>query len=223
MFDNTDSSLISYWPILEQSTIELISGQELSSPSPTYGVDQFGSSKGSIMTTNSTTYWQAPSGIYFSGDFTAMGWIKIHSCVINARFFDFGNGEQADNVFMSIGYYPSRPNCYPYGQVLNQNVSSPYNNLSTQLTIDQWTHLAMTLSGTTLTTYLNAGNQQSVVALLIRSVVRSLNFFGKSNWASDPYSNAEYDEIKFYNRSLGQTEIANDMNNVKRLLYPVTF
>ena len=77
----------------------------------------------------------------------------------------------------------------------------------------------MTLCGSTLTVYLNGTNQQSMTPTSISPVNRTQNYFGNTNWVKiDPYSNAEYDEIKFYNRCLTQAEIINQMN-LKTLFY----
>lgn len=221
VFNNSDTSLTSYWPILEQSPTDFISGQDLSSTSPTYGVDQYGSSGGSIMTTNSTNYWQAPPAVYFSGDFTVLGWIKPYTCETNARFFDFGVGNLQDNIVFCYDCLSYHPNCHPFVQIFNQGSGSAFNVYPNGLTLNQWNHVAVSLCSSAISTYLNGNFQVSVTGLSIRAVNRTASYFGKSNW-NDPYSNAEYDEIKFYNRCMTPTEIAYDKASVKSLINSIT-
>ena len=52
---------------------------------------------------NSAIYFNSgklkvPSGVYFSGDFTFIAWIKIKYYVVYGRIFDFGNGFASDNI-----------------------------------------------------------------------------------------------------------------------------
>lgn len=43
-----------------------------------------------------------PAGIYFNGDFTITGWVKIYELSDCSRFFDFGSGPGIDCVFVSF-------------------------------------------------------------------------------------------------------------------------
>lgn len=48
-------------------------------------------------------------------------------------------------------------------------------------------------------------------------VFRNSCYIGKSMWSQDPLVNADFDELKFYNRSLTDSEIFQDFNNT----YPI--
>ena len=41
---------------------------------------------------------------------------------------------------------------------------------------------------------------------------RNLNYIGKSNWAGDGYSYSYLDDLRFYNKSLTQTDLTEIMN-----------
>lgn len=190
------------------------------SPNPTYGVDQYGVSGGTIKVTDNTMYWQAPSDIYFYGDYTVILWIKTIDCFSNSRVFDFGAGPLADNIILA--YLSNSGICTMYSQVYT--ASNLLLNLGTSvpITLGQWTHFAITVCGNTMTVYYD-NNQPSLSATFtVRPVLRNSAFFGKSNW-NDPSPNSEFDEIRFYNRCLTQDEIANDKANVKSLIYNIMF
>ncbi len=48
---------------------------------------------------------------------------------------------------------------------------------------------------------------------VLRNLTRAQCFFGKSNWGGDPAANADFDEIKFFNRVLSLAEIISDFNS----------
>lgn len=222
MFNNSDTSLTSYWPIFDGIPIDLKTGVNLTSQNPTYGVDQYGSSGGTIKTTNSTTYWTAPSGIYFWGDFTFMGWVKPMSCGSNTRYFEFAFATNTDSVLMSYSYN-NPAQCLGYVYVYKSTVTFGGNyNLAVPIPVNQWTHLTMSLCGLQTKFLINAGSQTNLTTAGILPAVRLYNYFGKSAWLEDDYANAEFDEIKIYNRCLSGAEIVYDKNNVKSLLYTVS-
>jgi hypothetical protein len=68
-----------YWPILSLSLGEMVSGQDMVAyGSPGFMNDRFGNANGAAVRTSSSSYWQAPTNVYFSGaDFTITGWIYL--------------------------------------------------------------------------------------------------------------------------------------------------
>jgi hypothetical protein len=46
-------------------------------------------------------YLQAPSGVYFSGDFTVTAWIYLKSYKSSSRLIDFGNGVANNNILVA--------------------------------------------------------------------------------------------------------------------------
>jgi hypothetical protein len=76
------SSLIWYWPIISSSLNDYVSAQNLVAyGSPSFMADRFGNSNGALKRTTTSSYWMAPAGVYFSGDFTITGWVYLASSV----------------------------------------------------------------------------------------------------------------------------------------------
>src|SRR6185369_6232403 len=83
-------------------------------------------------------------------------------------------------------------------------------NSSGQLPVNTWTHLAVTLSGTTGTLYLN-GNPVATnpnMTLQPSSLGNTnQNWIGRSQYP-DPFLNATVDDFNIYNRALSPAEVA---------------
>jgi uncharacterized membrane protein YeiH len=80
-----------------------------------------------------------------------------------------------------------------------------------QLTVNTWTHLAVTFDNATLRLYVNgalAGTRAAAGPLL--SSAGALRLGGNSIWGE--YFAGRIDEVRLYNRSLSGTEIQTDMN-----------
>jgi hypothetical protein len=48
------------------------------------------------------TYIQVPNGVWFTNDFTVEGWVYVRSYNKWSRFFDFGNGEYFQDVYVAL-------------------------------------------------------------------------------------------------------------------------
>ena len=152
-------------------------------------------------------YYRAPTGSYFGEKFTILAWVKMNKYVNYQRLLDFGNGQYSDNIIVSLSN--------PAKKILYQNMfQNTFFNLesSTILQLNIWYHVGFTTEPGTMNIYLNGtldctfdssikGNQSS------RSINRTGNHFGKSSWPNDEYAQAEFDDIKIFNRALIQTEI----------------
>lgn len=218
--NTTDLTLTSYWPIINQATTNFITGESLVSNSPLFGTDQYGLADGTLKIIDGNSIWQAPSGVYFPGDFTVIAWIKPYSCQSNARFIDFGSGAGIDNILISYSW--SAGVCNPRATAMNGSYSPSHVVLSQAMSANQWSHLAVSLCGSTLSVVLGGTYSGSANGISVRNVQRTSNYFGKSNWGgADPNANAEFDEIKIYSRCLNMTEIAYDRNNYKSLYFTI--
>jgi hypothetical protein len=72
------SGLAHYWPIVAGSMSDVVSGQNLTSVgSPGFMTDRFGKPNGALFNNSQTSYWQAPAGVYFFGDFSQTGWMYL--------------------------------------------------------------------------------------------------------------------------------------------------
>ena len=169
--------------------------------------DRFGNANSALNL--NTGYMNIPSGIFFNGSFTIIGW--INPTAINqsySRFIEFGNGNPNDNV--QIAFSNGTLN-FPNVNVFNATVSK--NNLvsNSYLNISTWYHIAFTqdsLGNSNL--YLNGiVSATSKVQFTPNSVVRNNNYIGRSSWPYS-YANAIVDDIKIYNGALSASSVYND-------------
>jgi hypothetical protein len=170
--------------------------------------------KVSILTNNGTNaldfdggddYASLPAGTYFSGDFTIECWVYPKSFPNWARIIDFGNGAGNNNVLLAYTFGNSgAPGFYVGGSQFQANKTLPLN---------QWSHIAATLSGTTATIYINGIAAGTATFPIPANVIRNYCYIGKSNWGGDPYANAIYDELRIWNVAKTPAEIQASMSN----------
>jgi len=151
-------------------------------------------------------YVSLPSGVYFNGNFTIECWVYPRSFGNWARILDFGNGAGNHNILLAYTYGTSgAPGFYVEGTQF----------IATQtLTLNQWSHIAATLNGTTATIYINgvaAGT--STFSTPPANITRNNCYVGKSNWGGDPNANAVFDELRIWNTEKTQAEIQSAMNS----------
>lgn len=152
-----------------------------------------------------------PPGVYFSGkQFTIMVWVKVRSFNLWSRILDFGNGRQ-NNVFFALTVDHTG---IPSFVVLPGEVHS-----SLKLELNKWVHITGVLNHPNAYIYINGVSYtlpRSAFGDPVPNVVRNTNFIGRSNWwPQNADANAEYDELKIFDRALSQQEINNEMNNNK--------
>ena len=173
-----------------------------------FTLDRYNKTKSAIQLNNG--YMNVSSGVYFyGGDFTVTAWVRIKTHVNWARLIDFGNGEANDNVFVYLSYVDTDK---PGFKVFQGNTSLDFgvdvaSNIS--LILGKWQHLAITLSGTMGSIYIDGQlTRESYEGQFLRpnNVVRKINYLGKSNF-KDLETNADFDSVRIYNRSLNENEI----------------
>jgi len=148
-------------------------------------------------------YVSLPAGVYFNGDFTIECWVYPKSFPNWARIIDFGNGAGSDNVLLSYTYGTSgAPGFYVEGNQFQASQTLPLN---------QWSHIAATLSGTTATIYINGVAAGTSAFSAPVNITRNNCYIGKSNWG-DPYADAVFDELRIWNTAKTATEIQSSMN-----------
>ena len=192
------------------------------------GADLFGGSSYSFVsdrfcTKNSAIYFnksylQAPNGIYFSGDFTVTAWIYLKTYQSFSKFFDFGNGQESNNVFLAM-IETSPKIC---GFTLIDSLQSLIET-SAIIKLNKWYFISYVLSNKIGYIYVN-GNQMTNGTLLVpKNIMRTSNYIGKSNWASNSNADAIYDEFKIYQGALSSKEIMNEfqisLDNGKLSIY----
>jgi uncharacterized protein len=136
-------------------------------------------------------------------DFTIAAWVNPAATTQWARIFDFGTGTTA-NMFLTInaGSGP-RFAITTSGFQAEQQVS-----LSGQLPVNEWTHVAVTLSGTVATIYLNgqAAGTNGGVTVNPSQIGPGNNWIGRSQY-NDPLLDATVDEFHVFSRALAAAEV----------------
>jgi hypothetical protein len=176
-----------------------------------FTMDRFGNANSALALNGG--YTQVPVGYFFNTpQFSVAAWVYPSSIGYWARVFDFGNGPGLlpfDYVQLSFSeLYTNKPSMVVDGANQKTKLIT-----STALVLNKWQFLAGTFNGTHLSLYLNAALVGvSFVTYQMPKVQRTSNFFGKSNLATDGFSNSYLDDIRFYNISLSQMQIAELMN-----------
>ncbi len=168
--------------------------------------NRFGEDNKALDFNGTNGYISAPSGVYFNeGNFTVNAWINKKSNKTWSRLFDFGNGPANSNVLLALTNGTSGK---PTGEIYN-GTSSPGQATSPSATIlnNQWAMLTFTLQGTAGRIYINGNLVAQDVLTHPDSIIRTLNYIGRSNWAVDGYADATFDDFRLYNRVLNTKEI----------------
>ncbi|NDH17032.1 MAG: LamG domain-containing protein, partial [Opitutae bacterium] len=139
------------------------------------------------------------------GAVTFAAWVKYGAFKHWSRVFDFGNGQDNNNILMANDGTSAASRF---------NIHLPSGNPSlhgTNLTLNNWLHRAGVIEANgNMRLYLNgslvsANTNTSVLPTL----TRTQQYVGRSNWASDGYLDGLIDDFRIYNRALSATEISN--------------
>lgn len=117
----------------------------------------------------------------------------------------------SDNIILSYSFNSS---CYPYVNIFYSDIHQGNHTSNIPMNNGFWYHLAMVQIGNTLSLYINGKLAvNTIIDNPPRNIVRTKCYIGNSNWGTinSPVF-ADFDEIKFFDRALTLSEIANDMN-----------
>ncbi|MEO7098754.1 MAG: LamG-like jellyroll fold domain-containing protein, partial [Luteolibacter sp.] len=158
----------------------------------------------------SSQYATLPTGIVNGlTDTTIMTWVKISSLSTWQRIFDFGTGT-TNYMFLTTQYGVGGSANKLRFAIRTASVGEQLISSSATTPIGTWAHVAVVISGSTGTLYLNGVQVgQNTAMMLNPSSLGSTtqNYLGKSQWA-DPYLNASLDDFRIYSRALNGDEIA---------------
>ena len=152
-------------------------------------------------------YVSLPSGIVNGlSDFTISAWVNPSADSTWSRIFDFGSGTN-NYMFLSVN---------GAGEGLRFAITANGNGAEQQLTgggqlpLDTWSHVAVTLSGTTGTLYLNGTAVATNPNMTLHPSdlgATNQNWIGRSQFP-DPLLNGTVDDVAISNRALAPAEVA---------------
>jgi hypothetical protein len=156
----------------------------------------------------SNAYGSLPTGIVSAlNDFTVATWVKVDASTNWTRIFDFGTGTST-SMFLT-------PKAGSSGGGLRFAITTSGSGGEQQLNAPAlatgvWKHVAVTLSGTTGTLYVDGVQVASNISMTLKPSSlgnTNLNYLGRSQY-SDPYLQGSLDDFRIYNRALSASEIA---------------
>ncbi|SDD08420.1 Alginate lyase [Variovorax sp. CF079] len=148
-----------------------------------------------------------PTGVLSSlGDFTIALWVYWNAAVTNTRVFDFGSSD--------IAYLALLPRDAGGSMRFTVTGTTWYGEQSivaSALPTGRWVHLAVTLSGTTGTLYVDgvaAGSNNAIALAPFQLGDTTQNWLGRSQYPADPCFNGRMQDLRIYSGALSAAEIA---------------
>ncbi|AYY13882.1 DUF1349 domain-containing protein [Actinobacteria bacterium YIM 96077] len=177
------------------------------------GPDGFGSAL-QLNSSSPHEYVEMPQGVVSDVDeFTISTWVNWDGSQTWTRIFDFGSGT---GTYMFLTPSAGDSNSMRYaitttgGGDGEQRIDAPE-----ALPTDGWQHVAVTLSGTTGTLYLNGepvGTNENMTLSPSDLGETEQNWIGDSQWEADPLVDAAVDDFQIFDHALGQEEIQSLMD-----------
>jgi len=157
----------------------------------------------------SASYVTLPNGTLgdLDGDWSVSTWIKPSALPTWARVLDLG-ASSSRSMFLTV----NAGNGPRFAITTNGAGGEQQLNYSGQnFALDQWSHVAITVAGTTGTMYVNG---QAVATGTITTSPADLgdttgrNYLGKSQYGSDPAFDGAIDDFALYGRALSADDVA---------------
>jgi hypothetical protein len=153
-------------------------------------------------------YVNLPSGIAAGlNDFTISAWVNPSQDTAWSRVFDFGTGT-GDYMFLTLnaGGGPLRFAITTSGAGGEQQI-----NGTGELPLNTWSHVAVTLAGSTGTLYVNGtavGTNPSMTLTPAALGDTTQDWIGRSQYPGDPYLAATVDDFQIYDSALTAAQVA---------------
>jgi hypothetical protein len=148
-------------------------------------------------------YVDLPDGILSSmSKCTIASWVKLDAVSDWVRIFDFGSGT-GNYMFLT----PDSGNTVRFA--IKNGGDEQVINGSKILSPGAWTHVAVTLDGTTGTLYVNGSSIGSASVSLTPADLGNTtqNWIGRSQYSNDGYLDAHFDEFRIYDSALSASNI----------------
>src|SRR5216683_1907397 len=161
-----------------------------------------------VSLSGNSEYADLPDGIA-SGlhDFTISAWVNPSANSAWSRVFDFGTGT-GNYMFLTLsaGGGPLRFAITTSGNGVEQEINAPGN-----LPLNTWSQVAVTLSGTTGTLYINGQPVATNTNMTLTPAAlgtTNQNWIGRSQFVADPFLAATVDDFQIYDHALSAADIA---------------
>ena len=163
-----------------------------------------GQVNGSLSFDGTDDYVDLPDGFSdFADGLTIALWAYPTNTGNWAKFIDFGNGPASDNIVLARNLTSTTLTF----EVYTNATSSGQINAASAIEVNKWQHFVVTLdtSGNAII-YKNGIEVASGSTALPKSVTRTCNYIGKSNWPN-AYYQGRMDELVVFNRNLSPAEV----------------
>ena len=166
-----------------------------------------GHSGNAVALDGSSGYVSLPADILQPlNDFTVSAWVYLNSAAAWSRVFDFGSGQERW-MFLTVANGSGLPQ-FSISTVYGFNEESVIG--SSPLPLNQWVHLAVTLSGQVGTLYVNGvavGSNANMAFAPFEVKDTSQDWLGRSQYSSDPYLNGKIDDFRIYQGAMSASAI----------------
>ena len=162
-----------------------------------------------VLSSANKGYLSAPPGILASaGEMTIAEWVYLKSNPSWQRIFDFGQDQNVDMVLVSNNNNTGRPR---FAISLTGPSGAQVIDGPSALPTGIWAHLAVVIGPSGGILYVNGQQVGANSSMTLRPADLGStpnNFFGRSQYASDPYLDGSLDEIRVYDRALTPAQIS---------------
>jgi hypothetical protein len=150
-----------------------------------------------------------PSGVYFDGNNLTIA-VWVYALSSNTRVVDCASTYNSFAASVILQFNP-----YPYFTVTNgaSSLSDAANVqgiglASNAVPLNAWSHLAATVSDSSISVWLNAARQATgSISITVPSVSRTSCYFGRANSGSVSSANLIFDDLMFFNTGLSQAQL----------------
>ena len=145
------------------------------------------------------------SAVQGLGDFTISAWVRQDTAATWSRVFDFGRGTAA-NMFLTPR---SSAGTARFAITAGGGGAEQRINGTAALPTGVWTHVAVTVYGSTGILYVNGAEAGRNTAMTLRPAdlgALTQTWLGRSQYA-DPFLDGQIDDFRIYNRALSPSEI----------------
>jgi hypothetical protein len=150
-------------------------------------------------------YIEMPAGFNeFNNGFSATLWANPTAVKNWARFIDFGNGANNNNIIFTR---EGTTNTLTF-QAFSGSTGGSYVRAANAIDLNVWQFFAVTVDNFgNIKIYKNGQLIQTGAATAPTSVQRTANYIGRSNWSADAYYQGDMDDIRMFDYALSANEV----------------